>query len=123
MATTFTTTTYVAEPYVFQDHEPGWMPGDFRASRAAPTGPHQRCRCTIRRADSTGSVNMEPGVLLDSGSCLNVCPPDFALMTPLLPIHDDVQAYAVNGQPIRVFGAMKIRLRLESGYVLDLLSS
>ena len=68
-----------------------------------------------------GSANTEPGILLDSGSCLNACPPDFAPTTPLLPIHEGVQAYAFNGQPIRVVGAKKIRLRLESGYLLDLL--
>ena len=56
----------IGEPYVFQDHGPGWMPGDFRASRAAPAGPRQRCRCTISRVDSTGSVNTEPVILLGS---------------------------------------------------------
>ena len=80
--------------------------------------------CTIAQLEvlPARSPEVEEGswVLLDSGSCLNACPPSYAPNTVLQPLKAEVRARAVNCQVLQVYGKNVVRLQLEQGYTLDI---
>ena len=124
--------------YRGQDHDATWMPGDIEMDANVS---EQQCQIAdvemkvvgkrqpvmsaaeqaLKMATNTRQRDQMQKVLtsntccwlmLDSGSCLHACAPEFAPQVPLQPVLDMEPVCAVNGELIPVYGVKKVHMLL-----------
>ena len=128
----------VTRSYRGQDHDATWMPDDIemdanvseqqcqiadlemkvvgkRQSVMSPAEQALKMATDTRQRDQMQKVltsNNCRWLMLDSGSCLHACTPEFAPEVPLQPVLDMEPVCAVNGELIPVYGVKKVHMLL-----------